>query len=64
MYVYIHPPPTHTCILWYLSDEVLLLQVGLEEGQVYVFDVKENAKLIIEGQLWRLLQTPDVVKVC
>lgn len=41
-----------------------LIQVGTYSGDVYLFDVLKNKKLINDGELGTLLESKDVKKVC
>lgn len=41
-----------------------LIQVGTYSGDVYLFDVLKNKKLINDGELDTLLESKDVKKVC
>lgn len=40
-----------------------LLQIGSQTGNVYLFDVMENRRMFDEGELKRLLESENVVKV-
>lgn len=45
------------------SDEIALLQIGRRNGHVHIFDLKICPRLMHEGELWRLLTSPDIIKV-
>ena len=47
-----------------MSGDVTLVAIATSEGQVFVFDVKANKKLVMEGGIWRIIESNHLLKVC
>lgn len=45
------------------KGQLTLIQIGTMLGQIYVFDLFTSPNLIKAGKLWKLLLSPNVVKV-
>ncbi|CAH1790032.1 unnamed protein product [Owenia fusiformis] len=45
------------------KGEILLLTISTWQQQVYVFDIKHNPGFIVDGGLWRLLESNVLTKV-